>query len=581
MSKRLGYFEGLRFLSKYLKKHRRNFLLFFLDGTVEAVFFVISPIILSIMVDQIVYFRNLTVFLRIGFVFMGMTLFTSLLVFLRYTVHGYLMSMFTFDIKMDVFKKILNSKARHLAHFKSGELIHLLFYDVQECMLFMIRNVIHFTNYILRGALYLLCIYRIDYRVGLAASLFLPLSVWVTLRRQEAVRHMHEQERHNNGTYVSWLFEVIKGLVDIKLLRSQSKVRKDFASHQRGLFDIRFSVRKASWLSDAIISMTNLGLLLSVFALCAYLSYLGVISIGNVIVLVTFVTILNEDTILSCVRNRLDAQMRLTKMGRLRDFLLTEDESDWKGTAELSITQGRVEFQDVDFAYEKKSPVLAGLSFTIEPGTHFALVGKSGCGKTTIANLLIGLYEIQRGRILIDGKNIHDHSLWSVRRNIGIVQQDILLFDGTIRENILLGDPHACEEEVWQACLRAGIGDFISGLVARLDTVLGKNGLLLSGGQKQRLEIARIYLKNPAIIIFDEATSALDFETERAVHDAWKEVLSGRTAIVISHRESSVLLCDKVLMIENGQAHIAGSPEVLLRDSEAFRSLFAKEEVDV
>jgi ABC-type multidrug transport system fused ATPase/permease subunit len=215
----------------------------------------------------------------------------------------------------------------------------------------------------------------------------------------------------------------------------------------------------------------------------------------------------------------------------------------------------------------------------IPPGSHVAIIGKSGCGKTTLSSLLIGLYEPASGQILIDGQLLSRCSLKSIRQSIGVVQQEVLLFDGTVRENLLLGNPRGTETEVWSALTRAGIAPFIRGLPGGLDTLFGKGGVELSGGQKQRLSIARIYLKNPAILIFDEATSALDQETEAQIHDAWRDLLDGRTAIVISHRLSSVLLCDSAVLLENGKIAASGKPEELLERNMRFRELFAVEEV--
>ena len=166
-------------------------------------------------------------------------------------------------------------------------------------------------------------------------------------------------------------------------------------------------------------------------------------------------------------------------------------------------------------------------------------------------------------------------TLQSLRQNIGIVQQDVLIFDGTIKENLLLGNRNASEEEIISACQKAGIYDHIVSLPKGFDTLLGKGGINLSGGQLQRISISRIYLKNPKIIIFDEATSALDDETERSLHEAWAEVLANRTAIVISHRQSSVMLSERIIMIEDGRVVEEGTPEEMTRCSKSFRTLFA------
>ncbi len=194
--------------------------------------------------------------------------------------------------------------------------------------------------------------------------------------------------------------------------------------------------------------------------------------------------------------------------------------------------------------------------------------------------MLIGFYRPQSGYIEVDGQRLSDCTLKSIRRHIGIISQDVLIFDGTIRENLLLGNRLASEADIINACERAEIWTFVSSLPQGLDTVIGKSSTGLSGGQKQRIAIAQIYLKDPKIIIFDEVTSSLDSETEEQIHAAWKSVLKGRTSVVIAHRQSSVELCEQAALIENGKVSECGSTGDMLRQSLAFRTLFAVKEDD-
>jgi ABC-type multidrug transport system fused ATPase/permease subunit len=266
---------------------------------------------------------------------------------------------------------------------------------------------------------------------------------------------------------------------------------------------------------------------------------------------------------------------------KIQETLEAPDESVWKGKENLTITEGSIEFRDIGFSYSNSTPVLTDFSLKINSGDKIALVGKSGCGKTTLAYMTIGFYRPQKGQIMIDGEDITKFTLRSIRSNIGLIQQDVLVFDGSLRENIMIGNRDATENDLIEACKNAGIWDFIETLPEGIDTMIGVNGIDLSGGQKQRVAIARIYLKNPKIIIFDEATSALDAETEKQIHDSWKNVLSGRTSIVIAHRESSVMLCEKVVLMEDGRVVRTGAPNEMRENDEKFRELFAvKEEVE-
>ena len=188
---------------------------------------------------------------------------------------------------------------------------------------------------------------------------------------------------------------------------------------------------------------------------------------------------------------------------------------------------------------------------------------------------MLGFFQQEDGEIRIDGKNISECTLESVRKSIGVVQQDVLIFDGTVRYNIMLGNENATEEDLIRVCKAAGVYDFVMEMEEQFETVLGRNGRQLSGGQKQRIAIARIYLKNPPIIIFDEATASLDNETELKIHEAWKKMLERRTAIVIAHRLSSVMLCDRVAILSEGSIAETGKPDEMRRSSDRFRNLFA------
>lgn len=579
MNEKLNVLGGVKVLSKYIKKHKRNFILFYIGWFFDSILTVITPIIFSIMIDEMVYYKNLDVFIRVSLVFVIMSVFSCVLYFLIYTLHHYLMSMYTFDIKLDIFKKLQSMNASYMSDIRTGDIINTLLHDSSECMHFVIRNIIHAINSVLRGLFYIGYIYIISVEAGIIVTMFLPLAVYSTHKFSNKIRNHTDEQREFYGSYVSWLFDILKGLTDIRMLRAEKTILKSFSEHHRKLIHVDIKTKVSNLTSDKTIELINLLLQLSIYGICAYLAIVGKITIGSVVILISFVFSLKDHTIFYLVRNYMDAQSRLTRIARIKRFLSLEDESSWAGNKKLTVTNGHIGFKNIHFSYGQGSSILQGFNVSIPAGSHVAIVGKSGCGKTTLASLMIGMHKIKSGSIEIDGQIIADCSLKSIRQNIGIVQQEVLLFDVTIRENLLLGNPKAREEDLWIACHKAGIADFIHGLPQKLNTFHGKGGIRLSGGQRQRLAIARIYLKNPGIIIFDEATSALDSETEKIIHEAWQELLEGRTAIVIAHRKSSVMLCDCAVLIEDGRAKVMGNPKDLLQNNADFRELFAAREV--
>jgi ATP-binding cassette subfamily B protein len=262
---------------------------------------------------------------------------------------------------------------------------------------------------------------------------------------------------------------------------------------------------------------------------------------------------------------------------RYSAFLDTEpDIADRPQAVSVQRLHGDIEYNDVSFGYRSEKPLLAHLTLSIRAGETVAFVGSSGAGKTTICSLLPRFYEVTEGAISIDGIDIRDMTLKSLRSNIGIVSQDVFLFAGTIRDNIAYGRLEASEEEILEAARRARLDDVIAALPAGLDTVVGERGVKLSGGQKQRLAIARIFLKNPPILILDEATSALDTETERAIQQSLADLSQGRTTLVIAHRLATIVNADRIVVVEEGRIIEQGvHDELVARSGGRYQQLHA------
>lgn len=253
-----------------------------------------------------------------------------------------------------------------------------------------------------------------------------------------------------------------------------------------------------------------------------------------------------------------------TGFRRFMEIMAEEEEFDDPANPNLVVSAGAIEFKNVNFQYNEQKEILKNINLKIQPGKKLALVGPSGGGKTTICHLIPNFYRINEGEILIDGQNINSVRLDSLRKNIGIVQQDVFLFNGTIRENILYGRLDATEEEIIDAAKKANIHDYVMTLPDGYETQIGERGVKLSGGQKQRLSIARVFLKNPAILILDEATSALDNTTEILIQSALDELCKGRTTLIVAHRLSTIKTADEIIVIANGIIKEQGTHEELI-----------------
>jgi ABC-type bacteriocin/lantibiotic exporter with double-glycine peptidase domain len=553
--------------------------MFYFGWFFDMMLSIIMPILFGVMIDEIVYHQNVASFLRISLVFVIMSVFSCLLYFLIYAQHQYLMSMYCFDIQRDIFRHLQKCSAAYLSDAKSGDIVTLIQHYARECMHFVIRNIIHIFNGIIEIVLLTIYVFIISPWIGLLIIVAAPISVFVSAAFGKKIRKYSNEQREIYGEYVSFIYEVFTAIRDIRLLRAKQRISRKIVERHKEMFRVNIKSGVSSISAQNMIDGTNLVIQLAIFTVSAWLVSNDNMTIGLLTIVLTYFTSLTK-RVKQVSNYYLGAQDRVGYIQRIFDFLHAPTEDHWRGKGDLSVTTGEIEFKNVTFAYKGGSAVLENMNLHIKGGERFALCGKSGCGKTTVGYMMLGFFEAQDGEIVIDGQRISDCSLRSIRNNIGIISQDVLLFCGSIKDNLRLGKPNASDEEIQSALLRAGIGDYIGSLPDGINTVIGVGGTGLSGGQKQRIAIARIYLKDPKIIIFDEATSSLDDETERQIHEAWEAVLADRTSIVIAHRQSAVMLCDRGAIMEDGHIAEIGKPFDLQSSGDRFRTLFAVKEAD-
>jgi len=574
VDKKLNYFTAVKFLSRYIKKHRKTYILFYIGWLFTTLLQLYIPITFAVMIDEIVYYKNTASFLSVSILFAVMLLFLCVLYYFSDTHYSYLRVLFNFDIRKDVFDSIQNADAQYMSDVKTGEIIATIDSYIEECMPFVIQNIIHLINNTTMLMLYIIYVFLLGWQIGLLMLVIVPLSVVVSYVFGKKVKAYSTEQRENYGEYSGWLFEMLSGLRDIRMLGAERTADKSFIKRQKKMVNVNIKSGLLTMTAQNIITVVNLSVQLAIFGVAAYMAYENNITIGLLVLILAYFANITR-VVGSLSRMNLEAQDRISYIQRVRDIVNAPTEKDWKCKNGLVVTEGRIKFNKIGFAYNKSNDVLKDFTLEIKGEEKFALVGKSGSGKTTLAYMLVGFYRPQNGWIEIDGQRLDGCSLASIRDNIGIIQQDSLIFDGSVKENLMLGKRTATNDEIITACERAGIYEYIRELTDGIDTVVGKNGIGLSGGQKQRLAIARIYLKNPKIIIFDEATSSLDSETEEKIHEAWENVLIGRTSIIIAHRQSSVMLCREVAILENGGLVETGSPAEMMQNNDAFKTLFA------
>ncbi|MBE6594418.1 MAG: ABC transporter ATP-binding protein [Ruminococcaceae bacterium] len=416
----------------------------------------------------------------------------------------------------------------------------------------------------------------IDWILTLIIFACVPILVVVTAHYRKAMKTAFADRRKSNATINAAVESSVTG---IRVTKAYTNAPLEVKKFKRG--DEEFvNASKSAYNAMAKFhsSTTFITDVFNVIILIAggLFLYAGRINFGDYSTFIVSVNLFISpvNTLISFMEQ---FQNGVSGFKRFVEIMEEEPEAEAPDAKPLENVEGKIEFRNVTYAYDPEKDVLRDVSLTLEKGRKLALVGPSGGGKTTLCHLLPNFYQLRdgEGSILIDGKDIRSLTLESVRRNIGIVQQDVFLFVGTIRENILYGRPDATEEEMMEAARRANIHDYIMTLPNGYDTEIGERGVKLSGGQKQRLSIARVFLKNPAILILDEATSALDNTTEVLIQQALDELCRGRTTLVVAHRLSTIRNADEIAVVMNGEITERGTHEELIARGGTYRELYA------
>ncbi len=535
----------------------------------------VLPAVTMIIVDRALPARDVSM---INMLLVGLALlylvrpFGSFLATYNFTVLGQTVQA---RIREDLFRKLLKLPLAYFERKQTGYLVARLGEVGSITILFsaaMIIPLLGIVELLLSTALML----WIDWRLTLIVSMTMPLLYLAARYQGRGVRASTRSMMEQGAVVSKHLQESLSGVQTIKEHGAEERQTEKIASNLKKLLHTGVVQGVAGTLANESMTLVTGLVTLAVLWTSSHFIIDGSLTVGKYIAfsiyMLKFVMPLQIFATLS-----LGMQPALAGLRRLGELVdeVTEDD-DPSRTIALPTLQGRIEVSDVRFRYEGQSkPALDGVSLTIGPGEYVALVGPSGSGKTTFVRLLLGLYPLQEGDIAIDGHDLRKVKLQDLRDRVGIVSQNVFLFNDTVRNNILFSRPEASEEEVLEAARIADAHEFIEHLPNGYDTIVGERGARLSGGQMQRISIARAVLKQPDVVIFDEATSQLDGESEQRVWREAERLFGDRTRIVISHRLSPVLAADRVVLFENGRVLAVGTQEEMLQSSERYRELFS------
>ncbi|GIN76450.1 MULTISPECIES: ABC transporter ATP-binding protein [Bacillus] len=554
-----------RFFS-YYKPHKRLFFIDFSSAIIVAMLELAFPLVVQWFIDTLIPEGD---WLEIVWVSIGLLLIYLLSTGLQYIVNylGHKLGInIETDMRQELFQHVQRQSFRYFDNTKTGHIISRITND-----LFDIGELAHhgpedlfIAVMTFFGAFWIML--TINVKLALVAVLFVPLLIilitYSNIRMNRAWRQMYSEIADVNA-------RVEDSVSGVRVVQSFTNERFEISRFLKN----NQKFRKAKLKGYKTMALTTAGtflmtrlMILAVLVYGAWLSFSGNMSYGEFVGFVLYVNVLFKPI------DKISAILELYPKGmagfkRFTELIDTKPQIvDRKDAIDVQLLEGNIVFKNVTFGYEKHKPVLQGVDLSITAGETVAFVGPSGAGKTTISSLIPRFYDIDGGAITIDGIDIRDMTKRSLRSQIGIVQQDVFLFTGTLRENIAYGKLDATDEEIQRAAKMAHLEQLIESLPDGYETQVGERGLKLSGGQKQRIAIARMFLKNPPILILDEATSALDTETEQVIQNALTELAKDRTTLVIAHRLATIRNADRIVVVtENGIAEEGTHDELVER----------------
>lgn len=561
--------------ASYYKPHLKLFTLDMACAITVAALDLIFPIFSGMFIDDFIPNGKIELIINFTILIVVMYIIRMLCQFVMQYWGHVMGTRIEYDMRRDLFKHIQTLPFKYFDDNKTGQIMYRLVGDLRE-----IAETAHhgpedifIASIMIVGSFIIL--FRRNVGLTLIVFLFVILLILFTINKRRAMAIAFRNVRRKHADINAQLENSISGIRLSKSFANEEYEMDKFQSNNIAYRESWGVAYKAMGLFSSGTHFLADILNVVVISVGGIFKYYDLITMGELVTYLLYMAFMIRP-IRRLIQFTQQFQSGISGFERFVEIMdISPDIIDSENAVELNYPRGEIVFESVNFRYSDKDEwILKDFNLKIDSGRTVALVGPSGVGKTTISNLIPRFYEVVKGSIKIDHINIKDIKLHSLRKNIGFVQQDVFIFWGTIRENILYGNPDAKEESIIEAAKRANIHDFIIGLKNGYDTIVGERGVKLSGGQKQRVAIARVFLKNPPVLILDEATSALDNATELAIQKSIEDLTKDRTTIIIAHRLSTIKNADEIIVLTDEGIEERGSHEKLLQSGGIYSELY-------
>lgn len=540
------------------------------------------PLLIKIVIDDIIGAEALSdaeklsqLYLWLGGTAIVFFLLRPPIEYFRQYYAQYVSNKILYDIRGYLYSHLQRLSLRYYANTRAGEIISRVINDVEQTKNFVMIGLMNVWLDVATILIAIIIMLTMDVSLTIVALLAFPFYAMSVKYFFGRLRDLTRERSQALANVQSYLHERVQGMSIIKSFALEKHEEKIFNNTNDQFLEKAIDHTKWNAKAFAVVNtITDVAPLL-VIGYAGYQVIQGNLTLGTMVAFIAYIERL-YNPLRRLVNSSTTLVQSLASMDRVFEMVDEEyDVTDKQGARELGRVDGKLEFHNVSFHYnDGGSEVLSNLNFTVRPGETVAFVGMSGGGKSTIVSLIPRFYDVTEGSIRMDGHDLKDVTIHSLRDQIGLVLQDSILFSESVKENILMGKPDATDEEVIAAAKAANAHEFITNLPEGYDTKVGERGVKLSGGQKQRIAISRVFLKDPAILILDEATSALDLESEALIQDSLERLAHDRTTLMVAHRLSTITHADQILVIDNGQLAEQGTHDELLQKRGVYYKLF-------